>query len=63
MIGNIKIEHDKEKPWIHRTFINGMEIDRVNHIDINIDSDSLSEVNIGIDARCDFAGIANIRCD
>ena len=60
MIGQVKIEQDSEKPYIHRIFIDGKEITRVNHIDFSLDLDILPQVNIGIANGSNFEGLANI---
>lgn len=63
MLANVKIEQDKENKHIHRVFVNGEELKRVNHIDINIDVTEVPQVNVGIVGGCDFEGMADIRFD
>ena len=63
MLANVKIEQDKEKPWIHRVYQDGNEIKRIVEANLNIRADSFPEVNITIDGGCDFEGVADIHFD
>ena len=63
MIENVKIEQDKENKHIHRVFVDGEKLKRVNHIDLNIDVDEAPQVNVGIVGGCDFEGMADIHFD
>ena len=63
MLANVKIEQDKENKHIHRVFVNGEKLKRVNHIDLNIDVDEAPQVNVGIVGGCDFEGMADIHFD
>ena len=63
MIANVKIEQDKQNEMIHRVFVNGEKLKRVNHIDLNIDVDEAPQVNVGIVGGCDFEGMADIYFD
>lgn len=63
MIANVKIEQDKENKHIHRVFVDGEKLKRVNHIDLNIDVDEAPQVNVGIVGGCDFEGMADIHFD
>ena len=63
MLANVKIEQDKQNEMIHRVFVNGEKLKRVNHIDLNIDVDEAPQVNVGIVGRCDFEGMADIHFD
>lgn len=63
MLADVKIEQDKENPYVYRVYKNGQEISRINHIDFSIDVDSVPEVNIGIVGGCDFEGMADIKFD
>ena len=63
MLANVKIEQDKENKHIHRVFVNGEKLKRVNHIDLNIDVAEVPQVNVGIVGGCDFEGMADIRFD
>ena len=64
MLANVKIEQDKEHPIIHRVYKDGQEINRVNHIDFNLDADDrVPQVNVGIVGGFDFDGMADIHFD
>ena len=63
MLANVKIEQDKENKHIHRVFIDGEKLKRVNHIDLNIDVAEAPQVNVGIVGGCDFEGMADIHFD
>ena len=63
MIANVKIEQDKQNETIHRVFVNGEKLKRVNHIDLNIDVAEVPQVNVGIVGGCDFEGMADIHFD
>lgn len=63
MLANVKIEQDKQNEMIHRVFVNGEKLKRVNHIDLNIDVAEVPQVNVGIVGGCDFEGMADIRFD
>lgn len=63
MLANVKIEQDKQNEMIHRVFVNGEKLKRVNHIDLNIDVDEAPQVNVGIVGGCDFEGMADIHFD
>lgn len=63
MLANVKIEQDKQNEMIHRVFVNGEKLKRVNHIDLNIDVDEAPQVNVGIAGGSDFEGMADIHFD
>lgn len=63
MLANVKIEQDKENKHIHRVFVDGEKLKRVNHIDLNIDVAEAPQVNVGIVGGCDFEGMADIHFD
>ena len=63
MLANVKIEQDKQNEMIHRVFVNGEKLKRVNHIDFNIDVDEAPKVNVGIVGGCDFEGMADVHFD
>lgn len=63
MLANVKIEQDKENKHIHRVFVNGEKLKRVNHIDLNIDVNEAPQVNVGIVGGIDFEGMADIHFD
>lgn len=63
MLANVKIEQDKQNEMIHRVFVNGEKLKRVNHIDLNIDVAEAPQVNVGIVGGCDFEGMADVHFD
>ena len=63
MLANVKIEQDKHNEMIHRVFVNGEKLKRVNHIDLNIDVAEAPQVNVGIVGGCDFEGMADVHFD
>ena len=63
MLANVKIEQYKQNEMIHRVFVNGEKLKRVNHIDFNIDVDEAPQVNVGIVGGCDFEGMADVHFD
>ena len=63
MLANVKIEQDKQSEMIHRVFVNGEKLKRVNHIDLNIDVAEAPQVNVGIVGGCDFEGMADVHFD
>lgn len=63
MLANVKIEQDKQNEMIHRVFVDGEKLKRVNHIDLNIDVAEVPQVNVGIVGGCNFEGMADIHFD
>lgn len=63
MISNVKIEQDKERPWMQRVYKDGQEITRVRHIDANFETDEIPTVNFEIIGGFDFEGMADIQFD
>ena len=63
MLANVKIEQDKQNEMIHRVFVDGEKLKRVNHIDLNIDVAEAPQVNVGIVGGCDFEGMADVHFD
>lgn len=64
MIANVKIEQDKENSMIHRVYLDGKEIKRIEAVDFGVSSEfPVPEVNIKITGGCDFEGMADIRFD
>ena len=63
MLANVKIEQDKQHEIIHRVFVNGKKLERVNHIDFNLDVSEVPQVNVGIAGGFNFEGMADIHFD
>lgn len=63
MLANVKIEQDEQHEIIHRVFVNGKKLERVNHVDFNIDVSEVPQVNVGIAGGFNFEGMADIHFD
>ena len=63
MLANVKIEQDEQHEIIHRVFVNGKKLERVNHIDFNFDVSETPQVNVEIVGGFDFEGMADIHFD
>lgn len=63
MLANVKIEQDEQHEIIHRVFVNGKKLERVNHIDFNLDVSEVPQVNVEIVGGFDFEGMADIHFD
>lgn len=63
MLGNVKIEQDKDNPMIHRVYKDGKEIKRLVEVNLNISANLFPEVDITICGGCDFEGMADIHFD
>lgn len=63
MLANVKIEQNKRDNITHKVIVNGREIQRVNHVDFNIDVAEIPQVNVGIAGGFDFEGMADIHFD
>ena len=63
MLANVKIEQDKQHKIIHRVFVNGKKMERVNHVDFNNDVAEVPQVNVGIAGGFNFEGMAEIHFD
>lgn len=63
MLASVKIEQDKERPWLQRVYKDGKEITRVRHVDANFDVDEIPTVNVEIAGGFDFEGTADIHFD
>lgn len=63
MLASVKIEQDKERPWLQRVYKDGQEIKSVRHVDANFDVDEVPTVNVEIAGGLDFDGMADIHFD
>lgn len=63
MLANVKIEQDKKYSFQHRIYQNGKKIERIAHVDLNIDPFEVPYVNIEIQDGIDFEGMADIHFD
>lgn len=62
MIANVKIEQDKENKHIHRVFVDGKQIEKITHLDFQIDPLDIPhvELNLEIMSGIDFEGQAEV---
>ena len=61
MLANVKIEQDKENDHIHRVFVDGKQIEKITHIDFEINPFEVPEVNIETMSGIDFEGQAEVN--
>ena len=61
MLANVKIEQDKENEHIHRVFVDGKQIEKITHIDFEINPCEVPEVNIETMSGIDFDGQAEVN--
>ena len=61
MLANVKIEQDKENEHIHRVFVDGKQIEKITHIDFEINPLEVPEVNIKTMSGIDFEGQAEVN--
>ena len=61
MLANVKIEQDKENEHIHRVFIDGKQIEKITHIDFEINPLETPRVNIEIMGGIDFEVQADVN--
>ena len=60
MLANVKIEQDKENRHIHRVFIDGKQIEKITHIDFEINPLEIPRINIETMSGIDFEGQAEV---
>ena len=63
MLANVKIEQDKENNHIHRVFIDGKQIDKITHLDFQVDPCEIPSVTLNIEqmSGVDFEGQAEVN--
>lgn len=63
MLANVKIEQDKENNHIHRVFIDGKQIDKITHLDFEINPLEIPDVTLNIErmSGVDFEGQAEVN--
>ena len=63
MLANVKIEQDKENNHIHRVFIDGKQIDKITHLDFEINPLEIPSVTLNIErmSGVDFEGQAEVN--
>lgn len=63
MLANVKIEQDKENKHIHRVFVDGKQIDRITHLDFQVNPLEFPSVTLNIEqmSGVDFEGQAEVN--
>ena len=61
MLANVKIEQDKENEHIHRVFVDGKQIEKITHIDFEINPLETPRINIETMSGIDFEGQAEVN--
>ena len=63
MLANVKIEQDKENKHIHRVFIDGKQIEKITHLDFQVDPCEIPSVVLNIEriSGVDFEGQAEVN--
>ena len=63
MLANVKIEQDKENKHIHKVFVDGKQIERITHLDFQIDTNEIPSVTLNIEqiSGVDFEGQAEVN--
>lgn len=63
MLANVKIEQDKENPNIHRVFIDGKQIEKITHLDFQVNPMKFPSVTLNIErmSSVDFEGQAEVN--
>ena len=63
MLANIKIEQDKENDHIHRVFIDGKQVEKITHLDFQVNPCEIPSVTLNIErmSGVDFEGQAEVN--
>ena len=63
MLANLKIEQDKENKHIHRVFVDGKQIERITHLDFQVNPSEFPSVSLNIEqlSGVDFEGQAEVN--
>ena len=63
MLANVKIEQDKENKHIHRVFVDGKQIEKITHLDFQVDPCEIPSVTLNIErmSGIDFEGQAEVN--
>lgn len=63
MLANVKIEQDKENKHIHRVFIDGKQIEKIIHLDFQVNPLEIPSVKLNIErmSGVDFEGKADVN--
>lgn len=63
MLANVKIEQDKENKHIHRVFVDGKQIEKITHLDFQVNPQEIPSVTLNIEriSGVDFEGQAEVN--
>ena len=63
MLANVKIEQDKENKHIHRVFVDGKQIEKITHLDFQVNPMEIPSVTLNIEqlSGVDFEGQAEVN--
>ena len=63
MLANVKMEQDKENDHIHRVFVDGEQIEKITHLDFQINPCEIPSVTLNIErmSGVDFEGQAEVN--
>ena len=63
MLAHVKIEQDKKNKHIHRVFIDGKQIEKITHLDFQVDPCEIPSVTLNIErmSGVDFEGQAEVN--
>lgn len=63
MLANVKIEQDKDNKYIHRVFVDGKQIEKITHLDFQINPLEIPSVTLNIEqmSGIDFEGQADVN--
>lgn len=63
MLANVKIEQDKENPNIHKVFVDGKRIEKITHLDFQVNPLEFPLVTLNLETMSgiDFEGQAEVN--
>lgn len=63
MLANVKIEQNKEYPYTHKVFIDGNQIEKITHLDFQVNPLEIPQVtlNLEVTTGVDFEGQAEVN--
>lgn len=63
MLANVKIEQDKEYPYKHKVFVDGKQIEKITHLDFQVNPLEGPQVTLNLETMSgiDFEGQAEIN--
>lgn len=63
MLANVKIEQDKENPNIHKVFVDGKQIEKITHLDFQVNPLEFPQVTLNLETMSgiDFEGQGEVN--